>query len=197
VTRTGDRLGVDVVGWRDQRLQVRLEDGATVDVPLADLGCLTLLGGGAVFLSSLAPVEVRESAHDGDVLLPWQPDASVTGGPLVAGGRTHGRGLGVHSKSRLVFPVPEGAGAFLTRVAFDDEALRLPVRGIVDARVLAGDAVVFEAKGLAAGDAPRSSGLVPVRPGQRLTFEVDFAAGRDLGDRVDWLSPVFLPAAAK
>jgi hypothetical protein len=96
-----------------------------------------------------------------------------------------------------VFTVPEGAGRFWTRVAFDDEAVRLPVRGIVDARILLGDEVVFEVRGLAAGDAPRSSGLVPVRAGQRLSLEVDFAAGRDLGDRVDWLSPVFLPAPAK
>jgi hypothetical protein len=36
--------------------------------------------------------------------------------------------------------------------------------------------------------------MLKVRSGQQLALEVDFGAGRDLGDRVDWLSPVFLPA---
>jgi hypothetical protein len=76
----------------------------------------------------------------------------------------------------------------------DDSALALPVRGTVDVRVVAGTATLFEAKELAAGTSPRATGLLPVKPGQLLTLEVDYGKGRDLGDRVDWLMPVFLPA---
>lgn len=191
-TRAGDRLGVKMRGLRDGRFRCELENGAEVALSLGDIAALTMLGDGVVHASALLPVEVRESSFDAEPLWPWRQDACATGGPLAAGGRTFGRGLGVHSKSRLVFAVPERATKFLATVAFDDSALRLPVRGLVDVRVLVDDKVVFEQQGMKAGDAPRSTGLLPVRPGQRLALEVDFGEGRDIGDAVDWLTPVFL-----
>ena len=49
---------------------------------------------------------------------------------------------------------------------------------------------------LAAGGAVQTVGPLEVQPGQVLSLEVEFGAGRDVGDRVDWLLPVFLPTAA-
>jgi hypothetical protein len=158
----------------------------------ADLACVSFAGVGT-FLSDLQPKEVAESGCDGDAVHPWQRDASVLGGPLVAAERTHAKGLGVHSRSRLVFTVPDGAGSFWTRVAIDDSAGSLVVRANADVRVLVGGAVRFEHKGLEPGQGTRDTGLMPVRPGETVTLEVDFGKGRDLGDRVAWLSPVFLP----
>jgi hypothetical protein len=193
LTRSGDRVGVALEGWRNGRLQIVLEDGRKTALVLGDIGCLSNLGGGAVFVSTLAPTSAAEASPDGDALMPWRRDRAVDGGPLQAGGRAHARGFGVHSRSRLVFTVPAGVARFWTRVGFDDSALALPVRGAVDVRVLVGDDVVFERKNLRAGDPVCSTGLLPVRAGQQLALEVDFGPGRDLGDRVDWLSPVFLP----
>lgn len=96
-----------------------------------------------------------------------------------------------------MFVVPNGVDQFWTRVAFDDCALALPVRGAVVARVLVGDRVVFTAKDLRAGQPAYSTGLIPVRPAETISLEVDFGTGRDLGDRIDWLSPVFLTAGAR
>jgi hypothetical protein len=194
LTRSGDRVGVALDGWRNGRLQIVLEDGRKIALVPGDIACLLNLGGGAVFASTLAPASVTEASPDGDALMPWRRDRAVDGGPLQAGGRAHARGFGVHSRSRLVFAVPAGAARFWTQVGFDDSALALPVRGAVDVRVLVGDDVVFERKNLRAGDPVCSTGMLKVRPGQELALEVDFGAGRDLGDRVDWLSPVFLPA---
>lgn len=193
-TRSGDRIGARAFAFTGDGLTLTLEGGAEVQLELADLGCLVRGDRGAEFLSALTPKSAVEAAVGGDVLLPWQRDAAVTGAPLVAGGRCYGRGLGVHSRSRLDFEVPAGAASFLTRVAFDDTALLLPVRGAVDIAVWLDGRAVFEHKDLRAGDAPRAIGPVPVRPGQVLTLEVDFGAGRDLGDRVAWLLPAFLPA---
>lgn len=191
-TRTGDLLGVAVRRFTAAAAVCELENGAVVDVRWADLGCLSFFGSGT-FLSDLQPAEVVESGFDGAVVHPWRRDLAALGSPLIAAERTHGKGLGVHSKSRLTFVVPAGHAHFWTRVAIDDSATGLPVHADADVRVLVDDQLRFEHKGLQPGQAPRDTGLLPVAAGNRVTLEVDFGRGRDLGDRVDWLSPVLLP----
>ncbi len=195
-TRSGDRVGARAFAFTGAELQVTLENGSTCKLALSDLACLSRLDRGVVFASSLTPSAIAEAAHDGLVLLPWQRDAAVTGGPMLAAGRCYGRGFGVHSRSRLEFEVPAGVVAFAAMVAFDDSVLPLPIRGEADVFVRVDEAVPFAHKGLRAGAAPLSIGPVPVRPGQRLSLEVEFGVGRDLGDRIDWLMPRFLPATA-
>jgi len=194
-TRAGDRLGVALRALSAETVQCELDSGAVVELRAADLACLSFAGAGT-FLSDLQPVEVSESGYDAEVLYPWRRDLSVLGDPLVVGGRTHGKGLGVHSRSRLVFRVPDGCAQFWTRVGLDDSSPALGVAAVAEVRVLVDGAVKFEQRALGAG-AAKDSGLVPVQPGQLVALEVDFGPGRDIGDRVDWLSPVFLPAAGR
>lgn len=196
VTRTGDRLGVEVVEFGGDGVTCELENGVRVEVRHGDLACLSFHGA-CTYLSDLAPSDVIESGYDGPVLHPYRRDAAALGGPLVAADRTHGKGLGVHSRSRLSFVVPAGAASFWSRVALDDSAAALPLRANVDVRVFRAGEVVFEHRGLETGEQPRDTGLVTVRPGETLILEVDFGKGRDLGDRVDWLTPVFLPAPSR
>ncbi len=193
-TRTGDRVGLLAIEFAGATVQATLESGAQVALPLSDVGALVLLDGAAIQLSGLPLQSAVEAAHDGDVLLPWQKDLAVTAAPMAADGRCYGRGFGVHSRSRLLFRVPDGAGAFVAHVALDDSAGQLAVRGAVDVAVRLDDAAVFAQKSLRAGAAPVRIGPLAVRPGQTLSLEVDFGLGRDLGDRVDWLMPVFLPS---
>jgi hypothetical protein len=194
-TRTGDRLGVSVRRLSATGLQCELDSGAMVELRAADLACLSFADVGT-FLSDLPPVEVVESGFEAEVLHPWRRDQSALGDPLVVAGRTHGKGLGVHSRSRLVFEAPADAAHFWTRVGLDDSSPALGVTAKADVRVLIDGAVKFERRALGAG-AAQDTGLLPVRPGQRVALEVDFGPGRDIGDRVDWLSPVFLPAAGR
>lgn len=190
-TRAGDHVGVDAVECRAEGVRCRLEGGAEVDVRWGDVAGLGWRAG-VTWLSDLAPSAVRESGFDGDVVHPWQRDLGVTGEPLSGGGHSHGKGLGVHSRSRLSFAVPPGAGSFWTRVSLSSSASALPVVANVDVRVLVNDTLVFQAN-LTPASAPGDTGLVAVKAGDTLTLEVDFGRGRDLGDRVDWLSPLFLP----
>ncbi len=195
-TRTGDQLGVVVRRFTAAALQCELESGAKIELRYADLASLAFVGVGT-FLSDLEPSEVIESGFDGDTVHPWRRDLGALGGPLVAGDRTHGKGLGVHSRSRLSFVAPAGAAAFWSRVAIDDSVAMLPLRPHADVRVLVNDKLRFEHKGVEHGVAPRDTGLLPVVPGDRVTLEVDFGKGRDLGDRIDWLSAVFLPGTGR
>lgn len=191
-TRTGDVLGVTGPQFQAGLLRCELENGANVALRCADLASLSFSSPGAIWLADLEPQQVQESGVDGDVVYGWRRDRAATGGALVASGRTHGKGLGVHARSRLVFAVPAGVAAFWTRVAVDDSAAALPVRADCDVRVLVGDQVRWERKGLGVGRPPLDTGIVPVKVGDHVVLEADFGRGRDLGDRVDWLSPVFL-----
>lgn len=193
LTRTGDKLGVHVRNFSATGVRCELEGARTVEVRYADLAALTFLGG-AVFLSDLEPAAITESGYDGPAVHPWQRDRSAFGSALVAGGRACGKGLGVHARSRLEYRVPDGAARFFCRVAFDAAALGLPVVPSADARITVNGKIAFEQKGLGAGDPPRASGVLNVRPGDTIALEIDFGRGRDLGDCVDWLCPVFLPA---
>lgn len=195
-TRTGDQLGVVVRRFTAAALQCELETGAKIELRYADLASLAFSGVGT-FLSDLEPKEVVESGFDGDTVHPWRRDLCALGSPLVAGDRTHGKGLGVHSRSRLTFVAPAGVAAFWTRVAIDDSVALLPLRPHADVRVLVNDKLRFEHKGLQHGEAPRDTGLLAVVPGDRVTLEVDFGKGRDLGDRIDWLSAVFMPGTGR
>jgi hypothetical protein len=191
VTRTGDLLGVRVVRFGEGSVRCELETGAAVELRVADLACLTFPT--AVHLADLAPSEVVESGFDGDVVYPWRTDASATGSPMVAGGRTYGRGLGVHSRSRLSWRVPAGVAHFWSRVGIDDSVAGFVARAHAEVRVLVNGTARFE-HAIEAGAPPRDTGRIAVQPGDTLTLEADFGRGRDLGDRVDWLLPVFLRA---
>jgi hypothetical protein len=197
MTRAGDRVRVSLLGWEKGELRFRREDGNEGRLRDQDLACLTMTGADVVSLAGLVPVTVEESAWDGPALYPYQDNLAAVGTPLMVAGRTWGSGVGVHSRSRLVYQVPAGAQAFWTRVGVDDSALGLVPRANVDVRVLVGDKVAFEARGLTPGTAPKSTGLLLVKAGTLVELLVDFGAGRDLADRVDWLMPVFLPGPGR
>jgi hypothetical protein len=196
MTRAAERVGASSLRCDSAGVAATLAGGAEVSIPWRDLAAVHMHGA-AICVADMPPREVSESGYAGEVVWPWQRDHNVLGGPLVAGGRTFARGIGAHAKSRLVFEVPKAATHFWTRVGCDDSATALPLQPIAEARVVVGTAVAFRAEGLRPGSAPRDSGPIAVQPGQLLALEVDFAAGRDLGDRVDWLLPVFLTSAAK
>lgn len=190
-TRTADRLGVELRRCTADGVEVTLESGAAALVSWLDVGCV-VFDDDVRHLSALEPAEVVERGVDGPAVLGWRRDRNVVGGELVARQRVFGRGLGVHSMSRLTFVAPARATHFRTAVALDDSAGALPVRAHAVARVLRNGQQVYEAPDLRAGQPVLSAGLHAVEPGDTITLEVEFGEGRDLGDRVDWLLPMFL-----
>ena len=193
VTRSGDRVALTSFAFEGTTLRAQLATGGACTVAQGDVACLLRLDLSAVFASRIEPSLAVESSPEGDATLPWRRDLAVSGSMLAAGGRCYARGLGVHSKSRLEFTVPAGMTSFVARVAFDDSALQLRVRGQVQVAVRVGDAAPAFAGELSPTDAPRMVGPIRVQPGQVVSLEVEFGQGRDLGDRVDWLLCAFLP----
>lgn len=191
VTRAGDRVGVRVLRWTSDALQFAWEDGREGSIRTSDVASLCRLDG-VTWLSSLVPDAVDERGYEGEVVMPWVRDHAVHGAMLVSGGRTAARGIGMHSRSRIRWLVPAGAGSFAAQAGIDDSALNLRPRAHVQVRVVLDGEEVF-ARDLRAGDPPVAIGPLAVKPGQVLGLEADFGKGRDLADRVDWLLPVFLP----
>ena len=91
----------------------------------------------------------------------------------------------MHSRSRLEFLVPPGNKRFMTRVAFDNQVLSLPVRGLVDVRVEVDGIVAFERRSMRAGEPAVATGAIAVKPGQTLSLVVDFGLGRDIKNHID------------
>jgi hypothetical protein len=193
ITRSGDRVAVSAYEFVGEDLAVTLLGGDEKKIAQDDVACLLRLDQGAQFASRLDPARAVEASFAGDALLPWQRDLSANGAILSAGGRCYARGLGVHSRSRLEDVVPKGAKSLLLRVAFDDSAGQLRVRGHVAIAVRIGDAAPVFASELKPSDAPKTVPLIAVQEGQVVALEVEFGEGRDLGDRVDWLLCAFLP----
>jgi len=206
VTTAGDRLRVEVVGANAEQLRVRTEFGVKA-LPYQKIAALTRLAGDRVYLSDLLPVRVAEVGDDGDLssgpLYSYQRDRTVSGGVLyderspadgflVADGRAYGKGLGVHSKCSLTYRVPAQMTKFLAMVAIDDEVKALGVKGDADVIIRSGSEVLWRSVGLRRGQKPKSLGVLKVQPGTLLTLEVGFGKGLFPGDRVDWLSAVFL-----
>lgn len=191
LTRTADRLGVTMTSCSELGLDVVIDGGRTVRVRWADVASLSFEKD-VMHLSAMTPSQVVESGFEGEVVHAWRRDHSAVGGELLAQGRAYGRGLGVHSRSRLSFKVPVGATHFRTRVALDDSVAELPIKAHVEVRVLLGNTLLFESSDLQLGQRPLDAGLHAVKAGATITLEVDFGSGRDMGDRVNWLLPMFL-----
>ena len=212
ITVTGDRIRVELTDVTATAWLFACEFGAISLAP-TQVSALTRIAGERRFLSDMEPVRVVETGSEsgagaanhevGRPLFTYRRDRTVTGGILaeersradgflVVDGYTYGKGLGVHSRCFLTYRVPPGMGHFHAKVAIDDEVKSLGVRGDVDVRVRMGDEVLFEKKGLRRGQAPHTLKRLKVQAGALLTLEVDFGKGLFLGDRVDWLTAVFM-----
>ncbi len=109
-------------------------------------------------------------------------DASLTGRPILLGGQRYGKGISMHSRSSLTFDVAGGFSRFVALVGVLDE---MSPRGCADVRVIGDDQVLWEARALRGGEAPREVS-VPLRGVQSLTLVVDYGADLDLSDQVCW-----------
>jgi hypothetical protein len=106
---------------------------------------------------------------------------AVTGTPLRIAGRGYAHGIGVHSRSRLVWDL-DGARRFRCTAGLDDSA---GPRADVDIAVLVDGRVEFQRKGVKLSD-----GAIPIDVrtvgGEKLELRVNFGANGDVLDRFNW-----------
>ncbi len=197
VTRAGDLISGTIAASPPDRVVFVDEQERERALPLAEVSALTLMPATRQPLSALAPVEVEERGAEFEdaraPLYPFRIDRAATGGLLVAGGIASATGLGVHARCALTYEVPPGFHRLVGAVGIDDSAQRTGLRASASVSVEVDGEVVFGPAPVRVGQLPRSLGAITVRPGSRVILRADFGEGWFLGDRVDWLMPVFLP----
>ncbi len=161
------------------------------------------LGGRAIYLSDLTPVEYQQTpfvpqppsaaSEKSNLAWPWRADRNVTGGPLRSGGKLFMKGIGVHGAARLVYEIsprtPSGAGPgarakrFQALAGIDDST---DGRGSVRFRVLVDGIEKYAGPIIRGGEPPRTI-EVDLTDAKRLELVVDYADRADLLDRADWI----------
>jgi hypothetical protein len=203
---------------KKQTYRVRLDDGSSLVVSsltLAEEKLLVKIGGDGgggearpLAVSAVAGIEqvngpvswLTSRTPSEDVQVPfiasaaagalWRTrvDTDVTGAPLLVAGRAFKRGIGVHSYSRLVYPLDGSYKAFRTRYGINDSLTRADVT----VRILAGGKVVHEAKNVGPGELSPVVVVELPSSARTLTLEVDYGEGIDVEDRLSWLEPALL-----
>ncbi len=178
------RLTVTSVSCKDgATLEATTVFGAALRVPLDRVAALDLFGSRAVYLSDLKPAKYEFVPYL-DEQWPVGTDANAAGHDLLVGGSTYGKGVGMHSQSRLTYSLGSSYRRFEAVVGLDDRDGR---EGSVRVRVLAdGKALDLGGDGeLTARSAPLTLS-VPVEGVRELTLVVDFGKGGNVQDVIDW-----------
>ncbi len=109
-------LGFDGSAW-----SVKTNGVGAVKVDPANVAEIQFISDRGVYLSDLEPKKVFEAGMF-DVAFPHQKDRSTTGGPIRLDGKTHRRGLGMHSKCSLTYELGGKFEGFTALAGIDEAA---------------------------------------------------------------------------
>jgi hypothetical protein len=163
---------------------------AEIALPLDAIDELFVDSGELVFLSDLAPSKAVEGSLFGDdfgLAWPHRVDRSVTGAPLVVGGRTYRRGIGVHAPSRISWALDGSYKELRGFAGIDDQVLTLAEHGAVNFKIHGDGKLLWESRTVRGGEAPRAISGVALSGVKELALEVDPDAESFVADRADWL----------
>ncbi|MDX2198053.1 MAG: NPCBM/NEW2 domain-containing protein [Phycisphaerae bacterium] len=112
-------------------------------------------------------------------------DASLTGGPIMLGGRRYAKGIVMHASSTLTFNIAGGgARQFAATVGILDE---YSPQGNAKVRLVGDSRVLWESQRVRAGEKPQDV-LVELAGVKQLTLVVQRGQNLDIGDHVAWAS---------
>jgi len=185
----GSSLVVAAVHLANERVQIKLSDNATRDIPLSSIIAIEQLNGPVVWLSKVTPKESIQIPYL-SVTHPAQMGRNVLGRPIRYADRIYTHGIGVHSYSRLVYELDGQYAAFRTQYAIDTTEsdgryADVTVRILLDGRV------VHEQAHFKAGTLSPVV-KIPLKGASTLTLEVDYGQTMDVQDRFNWIEPALL-----
>ena len=157
--------------------------GQSLQLSRTDVNKIVFRNGRVVSLSDLTPIDVKQTPYF-DRMLPWQADKGLDGKPLQLDGPVP-RGLAMHSQTALTYALDGGFAEFKSRIGFEQPAGRL---GDVVLRVRGDGRTLLEKPSFKGTEKPTDL-TINVSGVQKLTIEVDFGVGQDVGDRVIWAAP--------
>ncbi len=187
VTRSGSRITLTAASFDGKLFSATTATGAKFAMPQEELIALDTVGGKVAYLAELKSKELKFEPY-GSVVWPVVANRSVRDAPLRLttrfGDETSDRGLGMHSKTTATYDLAGKYRTFRATVGLDRISGR---KGVVDVRVLLDgkEQVIAGLKGLTADAAVEVR--VDVTGSKLLTLIVDFGAGGDIGDDVNWV----------
>lgn len=171
---TGALTGLDPAA---DRCALRLDEGATLDLPLRHVARVTFRSDRLLYLSDLDPASVEQTPALTRTW-PWLRDRAPLGDDLRLGGKSHRRGLVLIPRTRLTYDIGGRFDWFEATIGIDDRA-----GDVADAtiRVFGDGKVLFELQHLGRKTPPQALRLA-VKDVRQLTLEADFGERLDLGD---------------
>ena len=152
-----------------------------VTIPIEQLVAMEFCNGRLTYLSDIEPAEYQHTPYLG-ISYPYQRDRTVMGNVLSLRGQAFRKGLGVHSRSDLLYRLDGQFKRFEAIVGIDDETAG---KGSVVFRVLVDGKPAWESPALT-GQLASQRIQIDVARAQRLTLVVDFGAWGDVQDHADW-----------
>jgi len=191
----GGRLRGQLLALSAEQLELDLGP-ARARIALHDLDELALTGTAFAFLGDLEPADLGPLSpfDEGEPLgQAWVPlvDRSVVGSPLRVGGRTWGRGLGVHAPSRVRWDLDGGWDRLRLRVGMDDSGILGTRRGRARFRVSVDGEVRWSSDEVEAGAAAVVAPPIDLVGARELVLEVEPGSDWVL-DRANWLRPLLV-----
>ncbi len=185
--RSGSVWAVESLALSDQ-LEWTTPAGAKVRGPMASVVEVDFSAGNVVYLADLDPVSVdwqpffpmdTELASRREFFQPRR-NRGLESDVLELGGAQYERGLAMHSRSEVVFRVPEQMTRLRTVAGIDD---RVRPHGHV-VLVIRGDGKTLLEQALSGSDPPLEIEL-DIAGVRRLTFVCDFGEGMDIADHLN------------
>ena len=186
LTHSG-RITLTELAWNDGSLEARCRHGSPVRLAGDAVVKLDILGGRWEWLAQHQPVSFEHTPMLG-LGFDYVADRNVLREPLVVASRAFAHGIGVHSRTRLVYDLRGQYQEFVTQFGLDDNS---GVYADVDVVILLDGRQLLERSHVRAGTLLGPFRLDVAR-GKRLELIVDFGAAGDLQDRFDWIDPALV-----
>ncbi len=171
--------------WQGGQLNLALSDGGKRTLDGASVVSIEQINGPVSWLSSRQPSENIQIPYLGE---PWpaRMDKTVRGEPIRFGDKTFTHGIGVHSYSRISYPLDGTYKAFHTAYAIDGD---LPYADVT-VRIKLDGQVVHEVQDFRSGVI--NPVTIELKDAKLLTLEVDYGKSNDTQDRLNWIEPALL-----
>jgi hypothetical protein len=182
--RDGSRLFVRNLSTSDGQAELDTVAGPKLTAKADRVVFLQPLGGNVTYLSDLNPTGYRHVPFL-ELSWPWKADCNVLGTRLRAGGELYLKGLGMHSASRLSFPLDGSQRRFEALLAIDDQTSG---GGSVVFRVYLGTEPAYASPVVHGGDKPLPVSIDLPPKASTLSLIVDYADRGDEQDHANWLN---------
>ena len=192
---TGDRLSARQVDWDGKKWQVRLVNGAEVEVAPEQLLSLDFSQSKLTYLSDLEPREVKHTPYfnyPGVLIWKYKKDSSFEGKPITLDKTEYRKGLALHSLTQMRFRLGGEYRRFQAVMGIGDEINYGDANVIIKADeriVFSGNAKTSNSSGPNATERPKPQRLdIDVMGVVELEIFVGYGseneATTDIGDRV-------------